>query len=129
MTKSSMALLIAFGGVACEAAAQEPAAAIEAQQAMVRAAVAADCDPTGDPDEIVVCGRRADDRRHRLPLPLERPAAAADRAGGEQLAAMEAGSSRCTPAGRAQQCNGGLDVIGIGFTVARAILQALQNRD
>ena len=102
---------------------------VEAQRAEVRAIVRPECPRGGPDDEIVVCGRR-DDQRYRVPtqfVPGSIPAGA--RAGGEQRAAMAANDQRCSPVGRDQQCNGGLDVIGIGFTIARAIGQALARRD
>ena len=89
-----------------------------------------DCPPAADDEEIIVCGSRAEDNdRHRLPLAAQPQPGAADRAGGEQRAALAIDSSRCTTVGRDQSCGGGLDVIGIGFAVARAVAQALANRD
>ena len=87
-----------------------------------------DC-PVAADDEIVVCGDRREDARHRLPLPLEREPGAADRAGGEQMAALNAGTGRCSTTGPHVQCAGGLDLIGIAFQIARALLQARANRD
>jgi len=126
--------------IACAAtvlATGEPAASqigpsvdpITAQQAELRALLRPQCPAPGEDEEIVVCGRRNDDR-HRLPPQIVAgsvPAGA--RAGGEQRAAMAANDQRCTPIGRDQQCNGGLNVIGIGVTIARAIGQAIANRD
>lgn len=102
---------------------------VEAQRAELRAVIRPECPPPGADGDIVVCGRR-DDQRFRIPpqiVPGSAPAGT--RAGGEQRAAMAANDQRCTPVGRDQQCNGGLDVIGIGFTIARAIGQALARRD
>jgi hypothetical protein len=87
-----------------------------------------DC-PVAADDEIVVCGDRREDERHRLPLPLEREPGAADRAGGEQMAALNAGTGRCSTTGPHVQCAGGLDLIGIAFQIARALLRARANRD
>ena len=117
-----------------DAAAAQPAEveqAIAQQQAGVRSLVRRDCRRPGADreEEIVVCGRREQDARHRLPLAVAGSPGPADRAGGEQLAAMRAGEDRCSPVGRAQRCNGGLDVIGIGFVIARAIAQARARRD
>jgi len=102
--------------------------------AMDRARVAAILDtecPTGVLDEdVVVCGRRPGYQRYRVPMtgPDVSPGTR-ERAGGEQLAAMEAGSARCSAVGRDQQCGGGLDIFAIGFAVVRGIAQALANRD
>lgn len=85
--------------------------------------------PTGD--EIVVCARREAEEQaaHRLPLPVERTPSPADRAGGEQRAALAVDTSPCTTVGRNQRCTQGLDVIGIGVTIARGVLQAVRGRD
>lgn len=103
---------------------------IAEQRSRLRAQLRIDCPPAEDDEEIVVCGSRAeDDRQHRLAPAAPGPAAAADRAGGEQRAALAIDAGRCTAVGRDQQCGGGLDVIGIGFTIARAVAQAIANRD
>ena len=102
---------------------------IERQRAEVEAAVRPACDRGSGEDEIVVCGAREDEGRYRvqpLAMPGESPGR---RAGGEQRAALAIDSSPCTAVGRDQRCNGGLDLIGIGFTIARAVAQALANRD
>jgi hypothetical protein len=102
---------------------------VEAQRRQLREAIRADCPPAGDSDEIVVCGSRGEDR-HRLPLPAGPGSSlAANRAGGEQRAALGIDSSRCSTVGPNPQCTQGLDVIGIAFTVARAVAQALIKRD
>jgi hypothetical protein len=44
-------------------------------------------------------------------------------------AALAIDTSRCTTVGRDSQCTSGLDVIGIGVAIARAIVQAAANRD
>jgi hypothetical protein len=120
-----LALLI-LPGAALAQAVEDP---IEAQRAELRAVVRPACPTPGAGEEIVVCGRR-DDRRYRIaPQFVPGSTPARDRAGGEQHAAMAANSQRCTPVGRDQQCAGGLDVIGIGFTIARAVGQALTRGD
>jgi hypothetical protein len=50
-------------------------------------------------------------------------------AGDAQLHAMEANDQSCTPIGRDNGCGGGIDLIGIAFTILRGIAQALANRD
>ena len=110
------------------AAAQGPAEAAARQQAQVRELVAQSC-PPGAGNEVVVCGRREPVQRYRAPLPELAATRTPERAGEEQLAAMAADAGRCSPAIRDQQCGGGLDMIGIGFTIARAVVQALANRD
>jgi hypothetical protein len=132
MAKSRMArTLIAalLAAAPAPALAQSVDALVTTQRDSIRGVVRPRCERGPDPEEIVVCGTR-DDERYRVPVqvvPGSIPAR--DRAGGEQLAAMAGNDQRCTPVGRDQQCNGGLDVIGIGFTIARAIVQAIANRD
>lgn len=120
------ALLIA--AAPAHAQADEAEALIERQRSELRAALRLDCPQSGNDNEVIVCGTREPDQRERLE-PIAPPRSAADRAGGEQRAAMAVGSSTCTPVGRDQRCNGGLDMIGIGFAIARAIGQALANRN
>ena len=131
MTKSRMTLLFAAASLPGPAMAQAGGAdeAIAAQRAMVRETVSTRCPPRANPEDIVVCGRRTGIEPYRLPLPVARPPGLRERAGGEQLAAMAAGSEGCSAVGRDQRCNGGLDVFAIAFTVARGIAQALANRD
>jgi hypothetical protein len=104
--------------------------AIAMDRVRVGAILDTEC-PTGVLDaEVVVCGRRPGYQRYRVPMTgpdVSRGTRA--RAGDAQLAAMEAGSQRCSTVGRDQQCGGGLDLIGIGFAVVRGIAQALLNRD
>jgi hypothetical protein len=87
------------------------------------------CPPGTTDSDVIVCGRREGVSRYRLPLPVAPARGTAEQAGGEQLAAMDAGGTRCSAVGRDQSCGGGLDMIGIGFAIARGIAQALANRD
>ena len=87
------------------------------------------CPPGTTDSDVIVCGRREGVSRYRLPLPVAPTPGRGERAGGAQLAAMDAGSTRCSAVGRDQQCGGGFDMIGIGFAIARGIAQALANRD
>jgi hypothetical protein len=126
-----MALWLVAALVASAASAQQTTAdqLIAEQREALRGALRIDCPPGADEAEIVVCGwRDRGSRQHRLPPVATRPGAA-DRAGGEQRAALANATDTCTPVGRDQQCNGGLDLIGIGFTIARALAQALVNDD
>ena len=131
MTKSRKALPLLALLAATPAVAQPVDAErlVEAQREALRASMRLDCPAAGENDEIVVCGSRDEDRDQRLPLPVPREPRAADRAAGEQRAALDIDSSRCTAVGRAQQCNGGLDMIGIGFAIARAIGAAIADPD
>jgi hypothetical protein len=103
--------------------------AIAMDRARVRDILDSEC-PPGLDDEVVVCARRPGYQRYRVPMtgPDVSPGTRA-RAADAQLYAMEAGSTRCSAVGRDQQCGGGLDIIGIGFAIARGIVQALANRD
>jgi hypothetical protein len=126
-----MVLVAALLTSAAPLPAQTPSAdaLIERQRTELRSALRLDCPQSADENEVIVCGTREPDQRERL-TPIAPPGRGpADRAGGEQRAAMAVGSETCTPVGRDQRCNGGLDMIGIGFTIARAIGQALANRD
>ena len=107
----------------------DPAALIEAQRRELLGTIRPACPAAGSNDDIVVCGRRDEDR-YRVPLaivPSGAPAGAG--AGGEQRAALGIDSSRCATVGRDQQCTGGLNMVGIGMALVRAVGQALANRD
>ena len=131
MALSRMALVAPFAVYAAPAAAQPDRAeeAVAAQRREVRQAIAPECERS-TVEVLVVCGRteeqqEAESRRYRVAgTPIRR-----ETAGNAQRDAMAANDQRCTPVGRAQQCNGGLDVIGIGFMVARAIATAAARRD
>jgi hypothetical protein len=103
--------------------------AVAMSRRQLREMVARVCPPGATDKDVVVCGRRAGLSPYRLPLPVPPTPGTEERAGGEQRAAMEAGSTRCSAVGRDQQCGGGLDIFGIGFAIARGIAQALMNRD
>jgi hypothetical protein len=122
-------LLLLAAATAAPAQPADPEGLIAAQRDALRQAMRLDCPPAGADEEIIVCGSRDADRAQRLPLPVEREPRAADQAAGEQRAALAIDTSRCTPVGRAQQCTSGLDMIGIGFAIARAVAQALADRD
>ena len=124
--------MLAAALIAAPAGAQQLDAGglVETQREALRTALRIACPPPEEEGEIVVCGTREErDRRHRLPPSPGAYPAAADRAGGEQRAALAIDSGRCTAVGRDQQCNRGLDMIGIGFAIARAVAQAIANRD
>ena len=131
MTKSRIApgllLLSAAGPAGAQAA--DIDSLIQARRGELRTALRLDCPPAGDDGEIVVCGNVEEDRRYRVDPTVQASPRGADRAGGEQRAALAIDSSRCTAVGRDQRCTSGLDVIGIGFAIARAVGQALANRD
>lgn len=131
MSKSRTALAVTAVLAAAPAQAQQGGAGalVEGQREALRAAMRLDCRRAEDEAEIIVCGSRDEERRYRLEPLRSRASGAAGQAGGEQRAAMAAGSETCTPVGRDQRCSGGLDLIGIGFTIARAIAQAAANRD
>ena len=109
-----------------------PAAAqpdpVEMQREIVRSVVSTDCGAAAG-DEILVCGRReAEEQARRFRVePSAAYAGRPERSGGAQREAMAGNDQRCTPIGRAQRCNGGLDVLGIAFGAVR-IVRALRAR-
>lgn len=131
MALSRIALIAALAAVPAAAAQAQPAAPdpVETQRESVREVVAPQCDEAVG-DEIVVCGEREEEqaRRYRV-APTARAPGAADRAGGEQREAMTAGSETCSTVGPNQRCTRGLDVIGIGFAIVRAVRAIRARRD
>ena len=133
MTKSRIALLLAAAAAPAAAAAQSAMPpttaeeAIAAGQAILRQTVRPGCAEGGE--EIVVCGRRDEDERHRLPLRVEPAPRAADSAGGEQMAAVRVDTSRCTTVGQNPQCGGGLPVIPIALWVLQNVAKAVKGGD
>jgi hypothetical protein len=131
LSRRAAALLILISASApATAQTPPPPDPVTHQQVELREIIFPPCPrPVGD--EIVVCARRESEEQaaHRLPLPVERAPSPADRAGGEQRAALAVDTSPCTTVGRNQRCSGGLDLIGIGVTIARGILQAARGRD
>ena len=109
---------------------------VSAEEAMamdrvrMRDVVNTECPPGQLDDDVVVCGRRPGFQRYRVPMSgADVSEGTRERAADAQLYAMEAGSTRCSATGRDQECGGGLDIIAIGFAIARGIVQALANRD
>jgi hypothetical protein len=103
--------------------------AVAMSRRQVSEMVAQVCPAGATDNDVVVCGRRPGISRYRLPLPVAPTPGTSERAGGEQLAAMEAGGTGCSAVGRDQQCGGGFDLLGIGFTIVSGIARALANRD
>jgi hypothetical protein len=123
---SRIALAGAFALIAAPAAAQSDP--VEAQRETIRAAVSDDCGEA-EAEEILVCGRRAEEartRRYRV-APSAPYSGPRDSAGGAQLNAMEANTDLCSPVGTIQRCGGGLDVLSVVFGAVR-IVQALRAR-
>ncbi|HYD11332.1 MAG TPA: hypothetical protein VEC11_00645 [Allosphingosinicella sp.] len=118
------------------AAAQNDSQAVTADEAIaldrarMREMLGTDCPPIRTDDEVVVCGRRPDYRRYRVPMSgPDVSRGTRERAADAQLYVMDAGDTRCSAVGRDHMCGEGLDLIGIGFTIVRGIAQALANRD
>ena len=133
MTKSRTALTVLTtliwtwpAAVAAQAVTTEDAVA--RQQAAVRDVVTRSCPRGAEANDVVVCARR-EPQRFRAPLRIVREAAPRDLAGGEQLAQLDAGAIRCSPAVHDQRCNRGLSVISVGADgvggVAGMVLPAL----
>ena len=99
-------------------------------RARMREFVAVDCPPGREGEEVIVCGRRQDRSRYRVPMSApDIGPGGRERAADAQLSAMAANNQRCSPVGRDNGCGGGLDIFGLGFAILRSIRQALANRD
>lgn len=138
MAKSSMPrralppliLIVAPGALAAQSVAPEEA--IARQQAEISEVVSQVC-PTGtnpdDPNNVVVCGRREQVRRYRVPAELAEGSRRRETAGGEQLRVMGAGSERCSTIGPVLTCARGIDVLTIGGSGTRLFSQKLDEED
>jgi hypothetical protein len=126
-------IALAAALLAAPAAAQpDPVAdALDAQREIVRAAASPDCS-SDDAEEIVVCGRSAEEkaeaRRYRV-APTPYTQTAADRSGGAQRDAMRLGSERCSTVGRAQSCGGTIPILEAIGLVVRAVQAVRARRD
>lgn len=127
MSRNVLLLALAAIPAAAPARPAGPDEAIAAQRAMVRGAVVPACDRS-EPDAIVVCGRD-DSARHRLPLPVAAEPGARDRAGGEQLFAMDAGQDPCTTVGPNQRCSGGLPILPMVFKAIEGLRNLSERGD
>jgi hypothetical protein len=126
-TGLGVAILIGLGPATAAAQLEPPPDPVADQQAEIRAIVSC---PRAVGDEIVVCGRREEEEARRFRVePTPYQPTAADRAGGAQRDALAIDTSRCTTVGRAQQCGGGLDILGIGATIIRGIIAIRARRD
>jgi len=104
--------------------------AIAMNRVRVRSLLETECPPGQLDEEVIVCGRRPGFQRYRVPMTgPDVSRGTRERAADAQLYAMGAGSERCSAVGRDQMCGGGLDILGIGATIVRGIVQALANRD
>ena len=104
--------------------------AMAMDRARLHAVLDTECPPGLLDEDVVVCGRRPGFQRYRVPFtgPDVSPGTR-ERANDAQLYAMDANDQGCSPVGRDNGCGGGIDLIGIGFAIARGIAQALANRD
>lgn len=127
--KSSMALACLALSGAAGAQAVDPAALVAQQQSAVRNAVdpAARCRSQQQAGEIVVCGRR-DDQRYRLD-PRISGTVTDGRVPLDQTSALGAGDARCSPVGRAQQCTKGLDMLEASRTIGRGLRNLSERGD
>lgn len=97
------------------------------------------CPRSENPDEIIVCARRPEEERYRIPKELreaERAVAASDNVPAQRaslLATREAttgaGSCSTVGAGGWTGCNQGVDVIGVARALTSAVETAIEPDD
>ncbi|MFA7439396.1 MAG: hypothetical protein WCZ66_00325 [Sphingomonadaceae bacterium] len=100
-----------------------------------------ECPKATNPDEIIVCARRPEEERYRIPKPLreaEKAAAAArvDDVGTERAALVDGrrsatgiGSCSAVGPGGGSGCTRGLDVMGVGRTIVEGVETATEPTD
>ncbi len=99
------------------------------------------CPTSTNPDEIVVCSRRPEEERFRIPKDIREQERAATIAREDQVAANRAalvsgrsaatgtGSCSIQGAGGITGCTRGLDVVGVGRTVVEGVKTATEPVD
>lgn len=99
------------------------------------------CPTSTNPDEIVVCSRRPEEERFRIPKDIREQERAATIAREDQVAANRAalvsgriagtgtGSCSIQGAGGITGCTKGLDVVGVGRTVVEGVKTATEPVD
>jgi hypothetical protein len=97
------------------------------------------CPKSENPDEIIVCARRPEDERYRIPKQIreaEQAANIADNVPAQRSALIStrnsaAGTGSCSPAGAGgwTGCTQGLDVIGGAKTIVNAVGTAVEPDD
>jgi hypothetical protein len=99
------------------------------------------CPTSSNPDEIVVCSRRPEEERFRIPKDIREQERAATIAREDQVAANRAalvsgrtaatgtGSCSIQGAGGLTGCTKGLDVVGVGRTVVEGVKTATEPVD
>lgn len=133
--------LLLLGG-AMLAAAAVPAAAQSSSSYRTRTVLVYGSDPcptSENPDEIIVCARRPEDERYRIPKEIreaEREAGISDNVPAQRaslLATRESsvGTGSCSPvgAGGITGCTQGIDVIGAVRALSSSVETALEPDD
>ncbi len=99
------------------------------------------CPKASNPDEIVVCARRPEEERFRIPKDIREQEKAAAIAREDQVAANRAalvsgrtaatgtGSCSIQGAGGITGCTKGLDVVGVGRTIVEGVKTATEPVD
>ena len=99
------------------------------------------CPTSSNPDEIVVCSRRPEEERFRIPKDIREQERAATIAREDQVAANRAalvsgrvagaGTGQCSiqGAGGITGCTRGLDVVGAGRTIVEGVKKASEPVD
>ena len=126
MSRMTAPLLIALS--AAPAAAQPVTAeqAVNNYRDAFRSLKELDCPKGADPEEVVVCGRR--DRPDPARLPLRTAPEPGRRIQGEAVSTVAAAGKRetCSTVGPNPQCGGGLPILGIAATVAKAAVRVAE---
>lgn len=131
--------LAAFGALAA-ALPGVPAQAQTYRERFVTVFGSDPCPKSTNPDEIVVCSRRPEEERYRIPRPVrEQDAEVIDRRDNvaEQRAALASGApsatgiGSCSPAGPGGMigCNQGLNVVGAARVIREGIARAIEPTD
>lgn len=129
-------LALAAAAVTAAPAAAQDGGAIRTRTIVVFGSDA--CPTSSNPDEVIVCARRPEEERYRIPKTLRDEEKAAEMARQDNVPASRAalarnresafgvGSCSAVGPGGASGCTPGIDVVGAGRTIVEGIRQATE---
>lgn len=142
MRQSPTALILATGLILAGFGAASPAAAQDGSYRTRTVVIFGDdeCPQATNPDEIIVCARRPEEERYRIPKEIREAEKAKIRREDDVAASRAAlasgrpaatgiGSCSTVGAGGGTGCNAGVDVVGAGRAIVEGVKTAIEPTD